>query len=88
MVLWIDSSTYLAWDRCNSMVISWLIVVLDLEKGKSIINFSTTREAWLDLQERFGQSSSTQLCALQHEISKFWQGNLSIVEYYTKLKSL
>lgn len=60
----VDSSTYQAWDRCNSMVIGWLIVVLDLEIGKSIINFSIAREAWVDLEERFGQSSSAQFYAM------------------------
>lgn len=67
----VDSPTYQAWDRCNTMVIGWLIDVLDPKIGKSIINFSTAIEAWVDLEERFGQSSSAQLYAYNMKFLSF-----------------
>lgn len=53
-----ESATFKAWNRCNSMVIGWIIAVLDPQIAGSILFVDTAREIWLDLEERFGHASS------------------------------
>lgn len=78
-----------AWDRCNNMVIGWLIASLDRTLAKSIMYFSTSNEIWKDLEDRFGQSSYSQLYALQEELAGLNQANgMTVAEYFTKVKSL
>lgn len=43
-----------AWERCNNMVIRWLIASLDRNLAKSIMYYCTAREIWKDLEDRFG----------------------------------
>lgn len=50
----ITDITYTAWMRCNDMMISWLLFNLDTNIAKSVMYFNTTREIWVDLEERFG----------------------------------
>ncbi|XP_021713603.1 uncharacterized protein LOC110681785 [Chenopodium quinoa] len=83
-----DALVLKAWNRCNSMVIGWIIVVLGPQIAGSILFVETAREIWLDLEERFGHASSAQLYALQQEISGAEQDTMSISEYYNHLKKL
>lgn len=75
---------YKAWDRCNNMMISWLLGVLDQDLARSVLYFSTAREIWLNLEERFGQASGTTLFAI-HDTK---QGSDGISGYFTKMKML
>ncbi|XP_048489903.1 uncharacterized protein LOC125491870 [Beta vulgaris subsp. vulgaris] len=83
-----DSSLIKAWSRCNSTLISWLIHVLDVTIARSILHFDSAREIWLNLKERFGQTSGTQVYSIQQQIAKLEQGNLSLSAFYTQLKML
>lgn len=56
-----------AWDRVNNVVIGWRLAVLDASIAKSVFWYSTTKEIWNELEERYGQSSNAQLFALQEE---------------------
>lgn len=42
------------------MVIGWLIASMDRLTANSVMYCSTIKEIWLDLDERFGQSSMAQ----------------------------
>ena len=78
-----------AWERYNNMVIGWLIASLDRTLAKSIMYYSITSEIWKDLEDRFGQSSYSQLYALQEELAALTQTNgMLVAEYFTKAKSL
>ena len=46
------------WDRCNNMVICWIIASLDRMTVKSIKHYKTAREIWCNLERRFGKTSS------------------------------
>lgn len=51
--------------------------------------YKTAREVWLDLEERFGQTSAAQLYSLQEQLAKISQENdMSIAEHYTRMKVL
>jgi len=42
------------WLRCNDMVMSWMLNVLSRNIADSIIYAKTTRQMWVELEERFG----------------------------------
>lgn len=50
--------------------------------------YSTAREIWTNLEERFGQESGTTLFALQQAMYEAKQGSDSISGYFTKMKML
>lgn len=56
------------------MVISWI--------------FNSTRDMWVDLQERFSQRNVTRIYELKKEIFMCSQGSMTVAEYHTKLKGL
>ena len=82
----ITDFVYQAWDRCNSMLTGWILGVLDQDIARSVLYFSTTREIWVNLEERYGQSSGTMLYSLQQEQYEMKQGQDTISAYYTKMK--
>ncbi|MCI28724.1 flavonol sulfotransferase-like protein, partial [Trifolium medium] len=41
----------LAWDRCNTMNMSWLTNVVDAEISQSVLWMDTALEIWHDLKE-------------------------------------
>lgn len=81
----VNSPTYKAWTRCNSMLISWHLKVLDVTIAWSVLYFETTREIWLNLEERFGQTSGTQLLSIQQQIGDLEQGEDNIATFFTKI---
>ena len=78
-----------AWNRCNNMVIGWLIASLERSIAKSIMYFKTAVEIWADLKERFGNPSSSQLNRLHERLfNTNEEPRMSISDYFTKVKSL
>uniref|UniRef100_A0A803N3W4 Uncharacterized protein n=1 Tax=Chenopodium quinoa TaxID=63459 RepID=A0A803N3W4_CHEQI len=59
-----NSAVLKAWESCNSMIISWILGVLDNNLARSVLYFSTGREIWVNLEERYGASSGTNLYSL------------------------
>ena len=47
----ITDDHYRSWERCNSMMISWLLGVLDQTIARSVLYFRTSRDIWLNLEE-------------------------------------
>lgn len=82
------STLFDAWKRCNNMLISWLLGVLDQSTARNVLRFATVSEIWSNLEERSGQSSGTQLFSVKGPLNDIKQGQDSISGYYTKLKML
>ncbi|XP_049357136.1 uncharacterized protein LOC125821815 [Solanum verrucosum] len=53
-----------------------------------VIYYSTAKDIWEELEDKFGQSSGPQLFQLQKELSDLVQGSSDIAGYYTKIKRL
>lgn len=50
-----DSSPDLkAWERCNTMVIGWLMTAVERCVARSIMYYNTAREIWTNLEDRVG----------------------------------
>ncbi|XP_077214540.1 uncharacterized protein LOC143849422 [Tasmannia lanceolata] len=72
------------WDRANDMVTSWLLNAVSGEISDSINNGVSAHNVWIELRERFSQSS--RIFELTSSIATSQQDNLSICAYYSKLK--
>lgn len=56
--------------------------------AKSVLFLKTAREIWIDLEERFGFTSMTQVFSLEQQLSDLRQGSDNITEFFTKIKTL
>ncbi|XP_074265396.1 uncharacterized protein LOC141587828 [Silene latifolia] len=76
------------WKRCDFMVMRWLSN--SLEKGlRENFKYVTSSESfWHDLLERYGQSNALEVYQLTKDLGDVSQDNLSLVEYYGKMKNL
>ncbi|KAK4273001.1 hypothetical protein QN277_021477 [Acacia crassicarpa] len=79
---------YPAWERCNMMVLSWLTRSLSPTIAQSILWIDQASEVWEDLRARFSQNDVFRLADLQEDIQNLKQGDLSVSDYFTKLKIL
>nr|KYP72716.1 hypothetical protein KK1_005316 [Cajanus cajan] len=78
--------TYPTWKRCNNMVVSWLVHSVSPPIRQSILWMDKADEIWNDLKSRYAQSDLLRISDLQHEASSIRQGDLSITEFFTKLR--
>lgn len=84
----LTSVDYKYWERCNNLVISWLIANLDETIAKSVLFMQTAREIWQDLDDRFGYTSMAQVYSLEQQLLEINQGHDNISEFFTKIKTI
>ncbi|XP_074296720.1 uncharacterized protein LOC141627262 [Silene latifolia] len=78
-----------AWRQCNTMVKAWLRSVIDTKLHPSITFSGTVTEIWKELQERYASENAPRVHQLKGDLNDCKQEkNQSVVEYYTKLKSI
>jgi hypothetical protein len=82
----IDAPEYGAWNRCNNMVLSWILNSVSQEISASIIYIESIHEMCDDIKERFSQSNGPYIFHLQKAISALSQGTNSVSSYYTVFK--
>nr|KYP76196.1 Retrovirus-related Pol polyprotein from transposon TNT 1-94 [Cajanus cajan] len=83
-----DSSIRPFWQRCNTMVLGWLVRSMSAEIAQSIIWRSRASEVWAELKERLSHADLFRISEIQEEIYSLKQGDLSITKYYTSMKTL
>jgi len=81
----IDTS-YSSWKRCNNMVVSWIIHSVFVPICQSIIWMDVAADIWKDLKTRFGQGDLLRISDLQLEAYSLCQGELTVTEYFMKLR--
>lgn len=76
------------WERCNSIVLSWILnyVSEDLYLGQ--IFSENAAEVWAELKETYDKLDGSIILSLMQKINNFRQGELTVSEYYHKLNSL
>lgn len=78
-----------AWERVNNTIISWFMRALDPTIARSVLYFPTANAIWTNLEERFGQASSTQVYSLTQQLADIeQQPDESVASFYTKIKML
>ncbi|XP_009770962.1 uncharacterized protein [Nicotiana sylvestris] len=83
-----NSSSYRLWERCNDMVTSWILNLLEKEIANSVEYVTDAMELWKELEDQYDQTNGTKLYQIQKEINDLSQGALDITSYYTKMKKL
>lgn len=78
----------IAWDRCNTMIMSWIKNAVEVEIAQSILWMENAADMWNELKERFYQGDVFRISDIQEEICTLKQGDASVSSYYTKLKIL
>ncbi|PKI51170.1 hypothetical protein CRG98_028457 [Punica granatum] len=83
-----DDPNRARWDVCNALVISWIFNTLDNELQSSIACATVAQALWEDLQERYSQGNETRIYQLKAEIGNMKQEGMSVMKYYSRLKTL
>ncbi|XP_010507572.1 PREDICTED: uncharacterized protein LOC104784213 [Camelina sativa] len=80
--------SFALWSCCNSMVKSWLLNSVSPDIYRSILRLRDASDIWNDLYSHFHMSDLPRTFNLTQEIQDLSQGSMSLMVYYTKLKTL
>ena len=81
-----ESSNLFGLTRCNNTVVSWLVHYVCIPIEQSIIWMDFTVDIWNDLKMIYAQGDLSKISDLQMEVASLSQGDLSVTEYFTKLR--
>ncbi|KAK4400314.1 hypothetical protein Sango_1137500 [Sesamum angolense] len=84
----VSDAAFEKWTRVDSMVTTWILNSISKDIVEGFMYTKSSRTLWLDLEERYGNCNGHLLYQLQREITTLSQGNMSVVDYYTKLRKL
>jgi hypothetical protein len=70
------------------MVLSWILNSVSKDIAASVIYINSADDMWNDLNDRFSQKNGPRIFQLQKAISSHSQQNLTVSEYFTRLKGL
>jgi len=69
---------YDSWERCNMMILSWIMRTLAPDIAESVMYIDSAKELWEELRERFSQGDYFQISDLLQEVHSIRQGDRSI----------
>lgn len=74
------------WLKVDCMVRSWILNSIAKDIVEAFLYVDSAKELWDELKERFGECNGPLLYQIQRENSTVTQGELTLAQYYTKLK--
>ena len=77
-----------AWNMVNSMIISWMLNVIDCKLHTSVAYEATAHKMWANIQKRYLVINVPCIHQLKVEIASCKQGSMEVVEFYSKLMGL
>ncbi|KAL0308793.1 UNVERIFIED_CONTAM: hypothetical protein Sradi_5821600 [Sesamum radiatum] len=80
--------TYETWIRVDSMVTSWILNAISKKISNAFLYTKSSRQLWLDLEERYGENNGPLVYQLQRAIASITQGSHTVVEYFNNLTAL
>ncbi|XP_074336382.1 uncharacterized protein LOC141673531 [Apium graveolens] len=83
-----NATLLLHWNRCNDIVISWILNTVSPEIRQSVMYMTVAKDIWDDFAIRFAQTNVPKLFNLRKEIASLHQGNMSKSAYFTKFRTL
>ena len=69
-------------------MISWILHAVEKRISDSILFSNSSRQIWLDLEQRFGQADGTKFFQVKKDLYSISQGNNDITAYFTEIKRL
>ncbi|KAM0013717.1 putative transcription factor interactor and regulator CCHC(Zn) family [Helianthus debilis subsp. tardiflorus] len=76
------------WDRCNSVVLTWLLNSISEELFLGQVFSKLASEVWTDLKESFYRVDGSIVYDLYKKINSVSQNDTSVAEYYNKLTTM
>ncbi|XP_022014016.1 uncharacterized protein LOC110913499 [Helianthus annuus] len=76
------------WNRCNDMVISWIINTLSKDISESVLYVQSAAQLWTELNDRYGHANGAKMYQLQKSLCEISQGSSSIAASFTKSKGI
>ncbi|CAN1127578.1 hypothetical protein LINPERHAP2_LOCUS4126 [Linum perenne] len=83
-----DDPTFTAWNRCNFVVLSYILNTVSEDIAQSLIAYDNRAALWKDMKQRFSQCVAIHIADIQARISACDQGTNTVSQYYTNLKVL
>ncbi|KAJ0427481.1 putative transcription factor interactor and regulator CCHC(Zn) family [Helianthus annuus] len=83
-----DSVLASQWDRCNSVVLTWLLNSISEELFLGQVFSKLASEVWTDLKESFYRVDGSVVYDLYKKINCVSQNGSSVAEYYNKLTTM
>jgi hypothetical protein len=83
-----DDAHFDSWERCNDMVVSLINRTLSPVIASSVVYIDNAKTLWDDLKEWFTKGDHFRFSDLLQELHSIKQGESSISDFYTALKSL
>ncbi|XP_074352828.1 uncharacterized protein LOC141691979 [Apium graveolens] len=84
----VGTTEFKVWERYNDFVCSWLLNNLDESISRSVLFIKIARVIWIDLEDRFGYASMTQIYSIEQQLADLSQGSKSISDFFTEIKAL
>ncbi|XP_073019487.1 uncharacterized protein [Primulina eburnea] len=72
------SALVLQWERCNALVLSWILNTVSREIFGGIVYATNASVVWTDLKEQFNKVNGSRIFALHRDIGRLVQGQNTI----------
>ena len=82
----VNDKDFNSWLRCDYLVTCWIVNSMEPEIGENFTFVESSAQLWNEVCERFGQSNGPQIYQIKKALENLKQENLSIVNYYSKMK--
>jgi len=56
------------WNRCNKMILDWIMHATIKNISDNIMFSSTPRDAWIELKQSYGQADGTRMFEIQRDL--------------------
>nr|GMD74754.1 uncharacterized protein LOC109157049 [Ipomoea batatas] len=76
---------YYYWERCNTMVLSWIMRALSPTIARGVLWINTAEGVWKDLKKRFSQQDVIRIAEIRSQIHQTRQGFANGVKGYKLL---
>nr|GMD55715.1 uncharacterized protein LOC109157807 [Ipomoea batatas] len=83
-----DEPRYMVWERCNNMVVAWIVRSISPEIAQSVLWLQSAIAIWKHLEERFSEGDIFRISQIQGQAYQLKQGILSVDKYFTQMKLL
>ncbi|XP_019229937.1 PREDICTED: uncharacterized protein LOC109210912 [Nicotiana attenuata] len=83
-----DRSLHELWEKCNAIVLSWIMNAVSKELLSGIVYKSSAHKVWTDLKDKYDKVDGSRIFFLHKEIATLSQGISSVSTYFSRLTDL
>ncbi|KAK4718280.1 hypothetical protein R3W88_016618 [Solanum pinnatisectum] len=81
-----EPALYDQWNKCNVVVLNWIMNVVRPSLLSFIVYASDTRKVWLNPRERFDTINGSRIFQLHKDIHTLIQSTMSIADYHSQMR--